>query len=86
MVAHLVSLSFDTLTPSESKESNMSFSLGLLLYLTLGLALSLLRISQGVRTGDALFAGLFWPLDLMCRWIDVLVGVLLRAGLDNGMA
>jgi hypothetical protein len=86
MVAHLVSLAIDTLTPSVSKESNMSFSLGLLLYMTLGLSLSLLRISQGVRSDDALFVGLFWPLDLMRRWIDVLIGVLLRAGLDNGMA
>lgn len=62
----------------------MSFSLGLLLYLTLGLALSQLRISQGVRPGDALFGGLFWPLDLVRRWIDVLVGVLLKTGWEKG--
>ena len=64
----------------------MSFSLALLLYLTLGLALSLLRINQGVRPGDALFGGLFWPLDLMCRWIDVLIGGLLKAGWEKGSA
>ncbi len=61
----------------------MSLDLALLLYLTLGLALSLLRIDEGVRPGDALFGGLFWPLDLMRRWIDALVGILLRASWEK---
>jgi hypothetical protein len=58
----------------------MSTSLGLTLYLILGLALARLRLAQGSRLGDALFGGLFWPLDWCRRWIDLLVGMLLDTG------
>ena len=61
----------------------MSTSLGLTLYLILGLALARLRLAQGYRPGDALFGGLFWPLDLSRRWIDLLVALVLDAGVWN---
>ena len=51
----------------------MSFSLGIALYFSLGLALSQLRISQGLALGDALFSGVFWPFDLLRRGIELLV-------------
>lgn len=51
----------------------MSFSLGMTLYFFLGLALSQLRRSQGMTAGDALFCGMFWPLDLLRRGIELLV-------------
>lgn len=51
----------------------MNTSLGLTLYLALGLALALLRRSQGMSFGDALFCGVFWPLDLLRRSIELLV-------------
>jgi hypothetical protein len=54
--------------------------MGWLLYLALGLALSALRIRQAVRPVDALFVGLFWPLDLSRRWIEVVVGVMVKSG------
>lgn len=57
----------------------MNFSLGLTLYLSLGLAMSRLRRSQGMSPGDALFCGLFWPLDLLRRGIELLVRGLLQA-------
>jgi hypothetical protein len=41
----------------------MSPTLIVLLYLSLGLALSILRLGQGRPTGDALFGGLFWPME-----------------------
>ncbi|MDP2788157.1 MAG: hypothetical protein Q8O79_08800 [Pseudomonadota bacterium] len=52
----------------------MNFSLGITLYLSLGLALTLLRRSQGMSREDALFCGLFWPLELLRRAIELLVG------------
>ena len=58
----------------------MSTSLGLTLYLILGLALARLRLAQGYRPGDALVGGLFWPLDLGRRWIELLVALLLEPG------
>ncbi|MBK9326380.1 MAG: hypothetical protein KBF24_00360 [Thiobacillaceae bacterium] len=61
----------------------MSTSLGLTLYLILGLALARLRLAQGCRPGDALFGGLFWPLDFSRRWIDLLVALVLDAGVWN---
>ncbi len=57
----------------------MNFSLSLTLYLSLGLAMTLLRRSQGMAFGDALFCGVFWPLELLRRWIDLLVGRLAAA-------
>lgn len=52
----------------------MDFSLTLTLYFSLGIALALLRRAQGMSFGDALFCGVFWPLELLRRWIDLLVG------------
>jgi len=57
----------------------MNFSLGITLYLSLGLALALLRRSQGMSREDALFCGLFWPLDLLRRGIELLVRSLVQA-------
>ena len=54
----------------------MSFSLGITLYLCLGLALARLRRSQGLSLGDALFCGVFWPFDLSRRGIEVLMHAL----------
>ncbi len=51
----------------------MSFSLGIALYLFLGLALAGLRRGQGLSRADALFCGLFWPFDLSRRGIELLV-------------
>jgi hypothetical protein len=51
----------------------MNFSLSLTLYLSLGLALTLLRRSQGMAFSDALFCGVFWPLELMRRGIELLM-------------
>jgi hypothetical protein len=51
----------------------MDFSLSLTLYLSLGLALTLLRRSQGMSFSDALFCGVFWPLDLLRQGIELLV-------------
>jgi hypothetical protein len=60
-------------------ENNMSFSLGMTLYFFLGLALSQLRRSQGMAAGDALFCGMFWPLDLLRQGIELLVHSLIHA-------
>jgi hypothetical protein len=57
--------------------------MGWLLYLALGLALSVLRVRQNVRPADALFVGLFWPMELSRRWIEVVVGVLINPGWDG---
>jgi hypothetical protein len=51
----------------------MNLSLSLVLYLALGLALTLLRRRQGMALSDALFCGVFWPLEWLRRWIDLLV-------------
>lgn len=51
----------------------MNTSLGLTLYIALGSALALLRRSQGMSFGDALFCGVFWPLDLLRRSIELLI-------------
>lgn len=56
----------------------MSFSLGIALYFSLALALSQLRISQGLTLGDALFSGVFWPFDLLRRSIELLVRSLIQ--------
>jgi len=64
-------------------ELNMSVLMGWLLYLALGLALSALRVRQNVRPADALFAGLFWPLDQSRRWIEAVVGVLVKPGWEG---
>jgi len=61
----------------------MSCLMGWLLYLALGLALSVLRVRQNVRPADALFVGLFWPMELSRRWIEVVVGVLINPGWDG---
>ena len=61
----------------------MSCLMGWLLYLALGLALSVLRVRQNVRPADALFVGLFWPMELSRRWIEVVVGVLMNPGWDG---
>jgi hypothetical protein len=66
------------LSPSKPKETNMDFSLNLALYFSLALALTLLRRSQGLSLPDALFCGVFWPLELLRRWIDLLVGRLVQ--------
>ena len=55
----------------------MNASLALFFYLSLGLALAGLRATQGARSLDALFAGLFWPIDLARHGIDLLVAGLL---------
>lgn len=57
----------------------MDFSLTLTLYLSLGMALTLLRRSQGMLLPDALFCGVFWPLEVLRRWIDLLVRSLVQA-------
>jgi hypothetical protein len=61
----------------------MSFAMGWLFYLALGLALSALRVRQNLRLADALFVGLFWPLELSRRWIEVIVGVLVKSGWEG---
>lgn len=57
----------------------MSLELASLLYASLGLALTKLRLEQGIGVGDALFGGLFWPLEVARRWIDLTVRALIRA-------
>lgn len=54
----------------------MSPCLILILYGVLGVSLGSLRAGQGWAFEDALFSGLFWPLDLSRRCIDLLMGVL----------
>jgi hypothetical protein len=66
------------LSPSKLKETSMDFSLTLTLYLSLGLALTQLRRNQGMAVADALFCGVFWPLDLLRRGIELLVRSLLQ--------
>jgi hypothetical protein len=61
------------LPASQTKENVMSMALGIALYLFPGLALSLLRRSQGMHGADALFCGLFWPFDMARRGIELLV-------------
>ncbi len=56
----------------------MSIGLAAVLYASLGLALAGLRLTQGARADDALFTGLFWPLEVTRRWIDVMVRALIR--------
>lgn len=51
----------------------MSLIMAIALYVLLGLALSLLRFSQGLPLGDALFSGAFWPCDLFRRGIELLL-------------
>jgi len=51
----------------------MTFTLGMTLYFSLGLALTQLRRDQGMASDDALFCGVFWPLDLLRCWIDLLI-------------
>lgn len=58
----------------------MSLGLEMLLYASLVLALSGLRLRQGKRMGDALFSGLFWPMELSRKWIELLVQTLAREG------
>lgn len=57
----------------------MSFNLTLTLYLSLGLALAQLRRNQGMALSDALFCGVFWPLELLRRGIELLVRSLVQA-------
>ncbi len=57
----------------------MTFSLGITLYLFLGLALSQLRRGEGMPHADALFCGVFWPFDLSRRGIELLVRGLVQA-------
>lgn len=56
----------------------MSFSLAIVFYLFLGLALAYLRRRQGMALDDAAFCGLFWPFDLIRCGIDLLVHRLLQ--------
>ena len=49
----------------------MSLTLACLLYFSPALALGVLRLNQGRRWDDAWFSGLFWPLGLCGRWIEV---------------
>lgn len=81
-----MSLVADTLVPFQPRESNMSFSFGLLLYAILGLASTGLRMGQGAVAEDALFCGLFWPMDVTRRWIELVMRALLRAGWEEGRA
>lgn len=62
----------------------MSLSLGILLYASLALALSRLRLRQGGRFEDALFCGLFWPMELSRRWIELVVHTLFSVGKIGG--
>lgn len=62
----------------------MSLSLALLLYVTLGLAWSGLRLGCGTRAGDAMFCGVFWPMDIARRWIELVVVGLLRTRWETG--
>lgn len=57
----------------------MDFSLYLVLYFALGLAMTQLKCRQGRPLADALFHGLFWPLDLSRRGIELLVRSLFQA-------
>jgi len=57
----------------------MNPSLALTLYLSLGLAMTLLRRSQGMSFWDALFCGVFWPLELLRRGIELLVRRMFQA-------
>ncbi len=60
----------------------MSLELAILMYACLALALAGLRLKQGIRAGNALFGGLFWPLEMARRWIELTVGILVPAELD----
>jgi len=51
----------------------MNASLALFFYLSLGLALAGLRTTQGARAADALFTGLFWPIEFARHGIDLLI-------------
>jgi hypothetical protein len=62
---------------------DMDASLAVLLYLLPGLALSLLRFGQGMSPGDASFRGLFWPMEVMRGWIEILVALLLGPGRED---
>ncbi len=62
----------------------MNPGLALLMYGTLGLALCALRMGQGCRVDDAVFSGLFWPLDLSRRWIELGVRALIGPGWEEG--
>jgi len=77
-MAHLASQQASKMCSSQPMETNMTISLGITLYFSLGLALSQLRLSQGLALGDALFSGVFWPFDLMRRGIELLVRVLVQ--------
>ena len=48
----------------------MSLTLATLLYLSQGIALSILQLNRGRRLGDALFSGLFWPMAWGARCIE----------------
>mgnify|MGYP001765119755 CR=1 FL=1 len=71
------------LAPFSFLERDMSLELAAMLYASLGLALAGLRLGQGMGVGDALFGGLFWPLDLARCWIELTVRALLSAGCEN---
>ncbi|MEW5789200.1 MAG: hypothetical protein AB1899_15250 [Pseudomonadota bacterium] len=62
----------------------MSPALALSLYVILALSLTVLRLNQGWRPGDALFNGLFWPADLGRRGIDLLMAGLLDLAGQEG--
>ncbi|HNC99824.1 MAG TPA: hypothetical protein PKW90_27095 [Myxococcota bacterium] len=57
----------------------MSPELLITLYASLGLAWTGLRLGRGEEAGNALFAGLFWPLDLPRRWIELMARGLVGA-------
>ena len=54
------------------------------LYGAPGLALAWLRFSQGAHLADALFAGLFWPVDVCRHWIEWGARLLLEASARAG--
>jgi hypothetical protein len=85
-MAHLVSLLDATVFPSVETETGMQAELKLTIYLVLALALASLRARAGSPPADALFRGLFWPVELTRCWIEVLVGRVLKAGATRRMA
>lgn len=64
----------------------MNPGFAVLMYGCVGLALCVLRLGQGGQWGDALFSGLFWPLDLSRRLIELVVHALVDTVWEEGRA
>lgn len=62
----------------------MTSSALLIIYLGLGAALGLLRLTQGLKGMEAALCGLAWPLELLAGWLGLLhVALRERCRLDE---